>query len=463
VKPTELQKRVLGSVISSAEPVYESTRTALLWNQVVPRRYPRLIAHVAHENDVVEAVKFARANRMKVAVRGGGHSWVGFPLRDDSLLIDLGHLNRVTIDRAARRAVVQPAIRSREFNRLLAAQGLAFPVGHCPTVPLGGFLLNGGLGWNLNTWGPGCFSIEAARVVTADGSVQEVNERTNPDLLWAVRGAGPGFFGVVTELSLRLYPAPRAITTSNYWYPLESVEEVGAWVAGVARELRQELELSIVTAAAHPAIADRCTASNGFACLVTGTAFMDDASEAVDALSLLDRCPVSRGCLLREPNLATPIDVLHDASGMTFPERHHYLADTLWTDSPPAEVLATSREQFQRAPSANSFELFFVSTGTGPTPLPEGAYSMWARALILCYAVWERPEDDTANAQWHRTTIAALDRYAVGHYVGESDIVTDPTRAERSYSKANWERLRALRRQYDPEGLFHGHFGSVTN
>ena len=143
--------------------------------------------------------------------------------------------------------------------------------------------------------------------------------------------------------------------------------------------------------------------------------------------------------------------------------QYEYLADTLWTDSPPAEVLATSREQFQRAPSAKSFELFFVSTGTGPTPLPEGAYSMWARALILCYAVWERPEDDTANAQWHRTTIAALDRYAVGHYVGESDIVTDPTRAERSYSKANWERLRALRRQYDPEGLFHGHFGSVTN
>ena len=84
---------------------------------------------------------------------------------------------------------------------------------------------------------------------------------------------------------------------------------------------------------------------------------------------------------------------------------------------------------------------------------------MSANALLLCYAIWERPEDDAANAAWHRTTIAALDKYAVGHYVGESDIVADPARAERSYSKANWERLNALRRKYDPEGLFHGQFG----
>jgi FAD/FMN-containing dehydrogenase len=134
--------------------------------------------------------------------------------------------------------VIQPALRSREFNRLLAAQGLAFPVGHCPTVHLSGFLLNGALGGNSNAWKPGCFSIEAARVVTADGSVLTASEKQNKqnaDLLWAVRGAGPGFFGVVTEFSLRVYPAPAAITSSNYYCRLEHVEEVGAWAAGAAQ------------------------------------------------------------------------------------------------------------------------------------------------------------------------------------------------------------------------------------
>ena len=85
---------------------------------------------------------------------------------------------------------------------------------------------------------------------------------------------------------------------------------------------------------------------------------------------------------------------------------------------------------------------------------------MTAGTLLLCYAIWERPEDDAVNAAWHRGTIAALDSFAVGHYVGESDIVSDPVRAERSFARTNWQRLQALRRTYDPDALFHGHFSA---
>jgi FAD/FMN-containing dehydrogenase len=95
-------------------------------------------------------VDFARAHRLKVAVRGGGHNWVGFSLRDHSLLIDLGELKRViSIDAKAHTATVQPAVRGGELNAALAKSGFAFPVGHRPTVPLSGFLLNGGLGCNF--------------------------------------------------------------------------------------------------------------------------------------------------------------------------------------------------------------------------------------------------------------------------------------------------------------------------
>jgi FAD/FMN-containing dehydrogenase len=142
------------------------------------------------------------------------------------------------------------------------------------------------------------------------------------------------------------------------------------------------------------------------------------------------------------------------------PERHRYLSDTVWTNSSPGEVLGLSREHFLHAPSSKALQNFLFSTGERVS-LPDGAYSMTGDALLLCYAIWERPEDDSANSAWHKTTIAALDKYAVGHYVGESDIVASPDRAARSYSPANWERLKTLRQQYDPEGLFHGHFVSV--
>jgi FAD/FMN-containing dehydrogenase len=458
--PRSLQEVTEGTVTSADDADYEARRRAVIWNRLTPNRRPCVIVEAASEADVIEAVGYARANRLRVAVRGGGHSWVGFPLRDDSLLIDLGRLDKVSVDRAARAATIQPAVRSREFNRLLAPLGLAFPVGHCPTVPMSGFLLSGGLGWNSNTWGPACFSIEAARVVAADGSVLVASEKQNPDLLWAVRGGGPGFFGVVTEFSLRLYPLPGAITTANYFYSLDQVEDVGAWAARVARELSKEVELCLFIAAAPPAIADRCRPFNGFACLVTATAFLDDPREAASTLALLDRCPASKHALLKEPGLSTPIDALHDAGATLFPEEHRYLADTLWTNSPPANILATSREHFMRAPSSKSFQLFSLSTGPERPTSGDGAYSMSADELLACYAVWERSEDDAPNTTWHRNVIAALDAYAIGHYVGESDIAAHPERAERAYSRASWSRLQMLRHRYDPDRLFHGQFGA---
>jgi FAD/FMN-containing dehydrogenase len=458
----ELQSCIEGKVTTGTDPGYENLRRELIWNQLTPARYPQLIVQVATEHDVIEAVRFARANRMKIAVRGGGHSWVGFSLRDGSVLIDLGRLDQVVIDCEARTAAIRPVVTGRVLNRQLAAHGLAFPVGHCPTVPLSGFLLNGGLGWNFNGWGPACFSVEAANVVTADGRLVVANQEHHADLLWAIRGAGPGFFAIVTQYALKLYPVPRAITTSNYYYPLQRLEEVGAWAASIVRRLPREVELAIFCAPAPPALAEQCRSSNGFVGILSATAFLDTRSEATAILGLLESCPVLPECLQKEVNQPTPLDALLDMGGMLWPERHRYLADTFWSDSPPAQQLATVRDYFLQAPSPQSLAVCVFSTGAagGAAPLPDATFSLTAETLLLCYAIWERPEEDAANAAWHRETIAALDPFAVGHYVGESDIVAAPARAARSFATANWQRLQSLRRQYDPEGLFHDHFSA---
>jgi FAD/FMN-containing dehydrogenase len=454
----ELRSRVTGAITTSEDDHYDRLRRSMVWNQLVPQRCPRIIVQAANENAVVEAVRFARNNGMKVAVRGGGHSWAGLSLRDESLLIDLGRLKNLALDRDSRIAVIQPAVTSRDFNRRLAAEGLAFPVGHCPTVPMSGFLLNGGIGWNFNAWGPSCLSIEAARVVTADGSLVIASEKENADLLWAVRGAGPGFFGVVTEYTLRLFPAPGAIMTSNYCYPVELAPEVGQWAAGVAHQLPKQVELTIFLSAAAASIADRCKAGKGFACSISATAFAESMDAATSMLTVLDSCPVAANCLLKETNLPTPIETLHEMNASSTPPEHRYLVDSFWTNSPPANVLATSCEHFVDASSTKSIELLSLSTGAEPVALPDCAYSMSGDTLVICSTMWERSEDDAANAAWHRATIAALDEYAIGHYIGESDIVTDPGRAERSYSKSNWQRLKTLREKYDPNGLFQGDF-----
>ncbi|HEX5735669.1 MAG TPA: FAD-binding oxidoreductase [Blastocatellia bacterium] len=458
----ELQSRIEGKVTTRSDSGYEDLRRGIIWNQLTPARYPRLIVQAASERDVVEAVRFARAQGMKIAVRGGGHSWVGFSLRDESLLIDLGLLKQLSIDPGARLAKIQPAVTGRELNRQSSAHGLAFPIGHCSSVPLSGYLLNGGLGWNSNMWGPACFSVEAANVVTADGSLVVANKEQNADLLWAVRGAGPGFFAVVTQYLLKLHPAPRAITTSTYYYPLRHIEEVGAWAASIAGQLPSEVELTLFIAQAPPDLAEQCRSTNGFVCILSATAFLDTESEATAALGLLESCPVAHDSLKRALNQPNSFEALLDLGGMLWPERHRYLADTLWSDSPPAELLAIAREHFLRAPSPKSLAVCVISTGTRDNVAapPDAAFSMTGNTLLLCYGIWEQPDDDAANAAWHRETIAALDPFAVGHYVGESDIVAKPERAEMSFARANWRRLQSLRRKYDPDDLFHGHFSA---
>ncbi|HEX4073867.1 MAG TPA: FAD-binding oxidoreductase [Candidatus Acidoferrales bacterium] len=458
----DLQSRVIGKVTDTSDPFYEALRRAVIWNELIPARYPRLILQAKTEQDVVEAVRFARANRMKIAVRAGGHNWVGFSLVDDSLLIDLGSLREMSIDTGARTATVQPGVRGGELNDRLARHDLAFPVGHCPTVSLSGYLLNGGQGWNSGTWGVACFSVQAANVVTADSDLLVASEQPRPDLLWAIRGAGPGFFGVVTQYHLKIYPAPRAIAASGYYYPLQSMDAVGAWAASVARQLPEYVELTMFCESAPPALAEQCRSSNGYVAVLSATAFADSQAQGAAALALLDRRLSSHECLDKTVNQPRTLTGLLQSSGLSFPEKHRYLADTCWVNSPVADVLAALRDRFLRAPSPKSLAACVFGTGAANAggKLSDGAYSMTAKTLLLCYAIWERPEDDASNAVWHRETIAELDRFAAGHYIGESDIIAHPNRAERSFTPASWERLKSLRQKYDPDGLFHSGFGA---
>jgi FAD/FMN-containing dehydrogenase len=140
-----LRVRIEGEVIDAADANYESVRTDM-WNQLKPDRYPDLIVRVKGDKDVVEAVRFARENRLKLAVRGGGHSWSGLFLRNGGMLIDLSKLDQVAIDPTARTAAIQPFVSNEEFMRQLAPHKLAFPVGHCPQVKASGYLLSGGIG-----------------------------------------------------------------------------------------------------------------------------------------------------------------------------------------------------------------------------------------------------------------------------------------------------------------------------
>ena len=208
---------------------YETARRATVWNGLLPDRFPDVIVQAHDADDVVVALRYARANDHKVGVRSGGHSWAASHLRDGGLLLDVSRLDHCIVDTDRMTADVGPGKIANVFATELDSQGLFFPAGHCEGIRLGGYLLQGGYGWNSKVVGPACESVLGLEVVTADGEQIYCDAENHPDLYWAARGSGPGFFGVVTSFKLRIHQRPAVLGTCLYMYPIELADEVFTW------------------------------------------------------------------------------------------------------------------------------------------------------------------------------------------------------------------------------------------
>ncbi|MER7816834.1 FAD-binding oxidoreductase [Streptomyces sp. NPDC096153] len=447
---------VEGTIVRRGDDDYEALRTAMVWNGRKPDRFPELIVRAASERDVPAAVRLARSLGLRIAVRSTGHSWCGSPVRSDSMLLDLSALRRYAIDPGAATAYVQPAVTGRALAPALAEAGLAFPVAHCGTVAVGGYLLGGGLGWNSGALGPACHSVEEIEAVTADGETVRCNERENADLFWAARGAGPGFFAAVTGFRLHLHPAPGAITTTMYAFPLADVEAVCQWATEISHELEPTVELALGLATAAAFMTDATPRPK--VVTVAATAFAADLERAADALRPLGHCPFADGAVHhREPRETSFADLYETADGLWSP-RLRYAADTLWSDAEIAALLSRLGDAMREAPSDRSLVLAPFAPASHDGDLLRGmAFSVLGETYAVPCAVWDDPSGDEANIRWLRDAMASVEPLGTGHYIAEADLTADPARAERSFRANDWERLQSLRARHDPDGLFHGY------
>lgn len=444
--------------------IFAAVCSEMVWNKIKHNRSPDVIVRVKNVQDVLEAVNFARENGMKVVVRGGGHTWCGLALRHGGMTIDLSALSESKIDETTRTAVIQPVISNRELARRLGEHSLAFPIGHCPTVKAGGYLLNGGMSWNMGHWGPACLSVEAVEFVTADGKVVKASAAEHQDLYWAARGSGPGMFAVATRFHLKCYPLPKAILTSTYYYSLSDLREAVDEVVAQGRQMPDNVELSIFLIKAPAALADKCEDNNGKLCMVVAVAFGMTQEESEAALAPLERGETAKKVLSKTTYERSSFEQLSAASGETWPENHRNLCENQCSKAKPSDMLVALRDKFIAAPSAKSVIVFCQSTGPKNLlePHPDVALSMDATSYGGSWAIWEKEEDDAANRKWQDEVIAIMKPFTNQHYIGETDIVQDPSRVQESYSAEKWKRLEEVRAKYDPHGVFFGFLGGTA-
>ncbi|HEV2098547.1 MAG TPA: FAD-binding oxidoreductase [Stellaceae bacterium] len=453
-----LRSRIAGTVVENGAPDYPKVRDAMVWNGLKPARSPDVIVRVKSAADVATAMEFARANRMKVAVRGGGHSWCGLPLRVAGVLIDLSALDEITVDAANCTGTVQPHLSNRDVIRALTPYGLAFPVGHCPTVKASGFLLSGGIGWNSHLWGPACLSVIGIDLVMADGRQLHASATENPDLFWAARGGGAGFFAVATRYHLKLYKLPATIRSSTFYYPITSLAELGSWLDAISPRLDRSVELSAFLVSAPPELSEACRPNGGKVCMVTANAFVETEAAAHAALQPLADGLLEAGCLARRIEEPTPFETLFALSGSLWPEGLRYHAELMWSHRSVADILVALRDHFVAAPSPETVILFALYGGwrNGLPDRAAQAFSTVAPVYGGVWTAWHAAADDGLNTDWHRRTVELLKPFTVGHYLGETDIVAHPEHAAASFAPESYARLMQLRDRYDPDHLFHG-------
>ncbi len=453
---SSLQGKFQGQLIAPQDPQFNQIAFDGLWNELRPARIPQLIARVVDENDVSAVIKYARANKLKVSVRGGGHSWCAMSNRDGGILIDLANLNKViSIDANNCKAILQPILSNREVQAALKPYGLAYPTGHCPTVKVSGYLLSGGMSWNQGAWGPGVGSVEAVELVTPEGEIITASADQNQDYYWAARGAGPGMFAVVTRYHLKLYPLPKAIVASTYYYPYEDISAVCDWLGPLARTLPNNLELSAGVLAAPPELAEQCKSSNGKVFMVSAVLFADSQEEIQAALNPLDTCPIIGKCLSKSVAKPTNFESLFDASGALWPPGLRCKVDALFYRSSLTETFNVIKDHFLKVTSPEALIFISVFTGKdGLAPLPDAAFSMTAKLYGGPWTMWKEPSADEENKQWHQQCVKLLHPCISGHYISESEIVEHPDYIKASYKEANRKRLAELRTKYDPEGVF---------
>ncbi len=439
-----LHRSVKGAVFWKSEPGYEEARGNAVWRVNKPKRFPAVVVIPNDAADVVAAVGYAKKHGLKVGTRSGGHSWQSPHVRDGAMLLDLSKMQDIQVDPSTQSVWTNPGVFGSAVNFELAKHGLITPTAHHIDVGIGGFVLCGGFGWNSRLWGNGSEHILGLELVTANGDLIHADADHNADYYWAARGAGAGFFGVVTRLHLAAHPIPAVWRVSVYSYPVEALEEVFTWARGISDQVAPNVEL-VITTSAH----DDAGAWAPIRITVVALAITDTEAEAATGLSILDTCPVVDKAVKRRDKAPTDLIERYISGMRADPPGFRFACDNMYTNAPAGELVPKLRDLFTQLPSPRSHVFWF---NWGPSrKWPDMPLSVQGDIYLGAYSVWENPADDARMEAWPVEQIRKLETISLGGQMNDENMRAHP---QPYLSEAAAARLDALRSKHDPDRMF---------
>ncbi len=465
--------------------------------------------------DVVAAVNFARKHHLRLVVKGGGHSYQGTSEAPDSLLVWTRHMNSVTLHDAfvaqgcAGVQTPQPAVTVQSgamwidaYDAVTTHGGRYVQGGGCTTVGVAGLIQSGGFGSHSKNYGTASSGLLEAEIVTADGVVRIANACTNPDLFWGIKGGGGGSLGVVTRLTLSTRELPQffggafgAIKASSdeayraliaraidfyqsdlfnpHWgeqlvFRSDNVLRLAMVFQGLTQQqaqavwapfldwVRARKEYSIAKPVQILAVPAQHGWDAAFFRQYAPDAIVDDDREGAPRDHILwsgDHGQVGwfihgfksawlPAALLQKGRQASLVDALYASSRHTDVELHFNKG----LAGAPAEAIAAARDTATNPQVLDAFALAIIAGGEGP------AY----QGMPGAGADLTEARSDAANIDSAMSELLNVAPNA-GAYVSESDYFQRDW--QMAFWGTNYPKLAAVKRKYDPDGLFFVHHG----
>lgn len=443
----KLRSKVKGRIVLRGDSNYDEIRE--IWNAMIDRE-PAVIVQCAEADDVPHAISFARENGLEISIRGAGHNIAGNALSNNGLMIDFSAMKNVRVDARNKVAYVEPGATLGDFDAAVQSHGLATPVGINSTTGIAGLTLGGGFGWLTRKYGMTVDNLVSADVVTADGKKMRASENENADLFWAIRGGG-GNFGVVTQFEFKLYPVGPEILAGLLVYPFEQAKQVLTQYREFVESAPEELAVWVVLRQAPP------------------LPFLPEAvhGKEVVVLAVFYAGDVTRGEKLIEPlrgfgdpygeHIGTqPYSVWQQAfDPLLTPGARNYWKSHNFTELRDG-ALDSMIEFAGKLPSPQC-EIFIGLVAGAANRVAEDAMAYAhrdARFVLNVHGRWEEAADDENCIAWARAFFEASAPYAsAGAYV---NFMTEEEgeRVAAAYG-SNYDRLVQIKKQYDPENIFH--------
>ena len=444
----DLRGRLRGRVLTPDDAGFGDATT--LWNGMI-RKAPALVAVPTGTADVVAAVDVARTHDLPLSVRAGGHNIAGTALTDGGLTIDLSGLRGVRVDPAARTATVQAGCLLGDVDRETQLHGLATPLGFISEVGVAGLVLGGGLGSLTRRFGWTVDNLLEVEIVTADGQVRRAGRDAHPELFWAVRGAGANL-GVVTELTLRLHEVGPTVYGGLIAWPFARAAEILRAYRELTTHAPRELAvwLNLLRAPAAPFVPPAFHGELVCAMCVCYTGEPAGREAALRPIRALGDPAVD--ILTEQPY--TQVQSYLDA---TEPKGLHYYWRTEYLSGLADGMLPLWRELAATCPiPAAQLGILHVGGALNERAEDDGAVgNRDARYIIGVNGIWpaDEPRADEYR-QWIRDAWQRVRPYTNGRtYINFQTADEGDDRVRASYG-ANYDRLVAIKRRYDPDNMF---------